>query len=136
MAALSFAPRPTSSYCKDTDGDGVADVRRVVFTGFGRSSVQGLLDSLRWGLDSRVHGAPSSSGWRRSYGHRRPPVGNQARVSGDNGRTWSEPEIVSRDDLGYPSTVELTDGTLLTVWYEALQDRPCAVLRQTTWRLE
>jgi len=75
-----------------------------------------------------------------TYGHRRQPFGNQARVSGDNGRTWSGPVTVSGDgtggDLGYPSTVELGDGTLLTVWYEALQDRPRAVLRQARWRLE
>ena len=39
-------------------------------------------------------------------------------------------------DLGYPSTVELGDGTLLTVGYESLKDQPRAVLRQTTWRIE
>jgi len=39
-------------------------------------------------------------------------------------------------DLGYPSTVELADGTLLTVWYEAMAEPKLAVLRQATWRLE
>lgn len=53
---------PDILYFKDTDGDRVADVRRVIFTGFSRSNVQGLLNSLRWGLDARVHGATSSSG--------------------------------------------------------------------------
>jgi putative membrane-bound dehydrogenase-like protein len=53
---------PEVLYCKDTDGDHIADVRRVVFTGFGRSNVQGLLNSLQWGLDQRIHGATSSSG--------------------------------------------------------------------------
>lgn len=74
-----------------------------------------------------------------SYGHRRKPFGNQARLSTDQCRTWSEPIIVSGDgiggDLGYPSTVELADGTLLTVWYETMQDSPLAVLRQAKWRL-
>lgn len=32
------------------------------FTGFGRGNVQGLVNSLRWGLDNRLHGATSSSG--------------------------------------------------------------------------
>jgi hypothetical protein len=59
-----------------------------------------------------------------TYGHRHEPFGNQARVSTDNGRTWSEPVTVSGD------------GTLLTVWYEALQDRPRAVLRQARRTLE
>ena len=72
-----------------------------------------------------------------TYGHRRAPFGNQARLSDDRGRTWSEPLIISGDgasgDLGYPSTVELDDGTLLTVWYELLKGSPRAVLRQARW---
>ncbi|MBW3595956.1 MAG: c-type cytochrome [Planctomycetes bacterium] len=53
---------PDIFYLKDTDGDNQADVRRVVFTGFGRSNVQGLLNTFVWGLDNRIHGATSSSG--------------------------------------------------------------------------
>jgi predicted neuraminidase len=75
-----------------------------------------------------------------TYGYRRAPFGNQARVSADEGRNWSEPLTISSDgtsgDLGYPSTVELDDGTLLTVWYEAMKGRPLAVLRQARWKLE
>ena len=75
-----------------------------------------------------------------SYGHRRSPLGNQARASSDHGRTWSEPLIISGDatsgDLGYPSTVELSDGSLLTVWYELIKGSSRAVLRQAHWRLQ
>jgi sialidase-1 len=75
-----------------------------------------------------------------SYGHRRAPLGNQARISQDHGRTWSEPFIVSGDgakgDLGYPSTVELADGSLLTIWYEQMRDSTQAVLRQARWSIE
>ena len=74
-----------------------------------------------------------------SYGHRRPPYGNQARLSSDEGVTWSEPMIISGDgaggDLGYPSTVQLKDGSLLTIWYEKLKDSSKAVLRQARWEL-
>ncbi|GEP42603.1 sialidase family protein [Brevifollis gellanilyticus] len=74
-----------------------------------------------------------------TYGHRRAPFGNQARISTDNGKTWGEPIIISGDgkggDLGYPSTVEMTDGTLLTVWYESMKEPKLAVLRQATWKL-
>lgn len=74
-----------------------------------------------------------------TYGHRRKPYGNEARISSDHGKSWSEPITISRDgiggDLGYPSTVELADGTLLTVWYEKMKDIKNAVLRQATWRL-
>ena len=74
-----------------------------------------------------------------TYGHRRAPLGNQARISTDSGRTWSEPMIIYGDgasgDLGYPSTVEFDDGSLLTVWYEHLKDSPYAVLRQARWKI-
>jgi hypothetical protein len=74
-----------------------------------------------------------------SYGHRRAPFGNQARISTDHGRTWSDSMLISGDgiggDLGYPSTIELADGTLLTVWYEKMKDVPKAVLRQARWKL-
>src|SRR5262245_20932597 len=53
---------PDLLYLKDTDGDGRADVRRTVFSGFGTSNVQGLFNSFRWGLDNRIHGAGSSTG--------------------------------------------------------------------------
>ena len=74
-----------------------------------------------------------------SYGYRRAPYGNLARVSADDGQTWSEPLTISDDgagyDLGYPSTVELDDGTLLTVWYEKMAENQNAVLRQARWQL-
>jgi hypothetical protein len=74
-----------------------------------------------------------------TYGHRRQPYGNQARVSDDQGRSWSEPAVISGDghsgDLGYPSTVQLQDGSLLTVWYELMKGSPNAVLRQARWQL-
>jgi hypothetical protein len=74
-----------------------------------------------------------------TYGHRRPPFGNQARLSEDGGRTWSGAMVISHDgaggDLGYPSTAELADGSLLTIWYERMRDNPRAVLRQARWRM-
>ncbi len=53
---------PDILFLKDTDGDGKADQRRAVFTGFGKSNVQGLLNSFQWGLDNRIYGATSASG--------------------------------------------------------------------------
>ncbi|MSU49808.1 MAG: exo-alpha-sialidase [Opitutus sp.] len=74
-----------------------------------------------------------------SYGYRRKPYGNRARISTDHGKTWTEEVVISADgkdgDLGYPSTVELADGTLVTVWYESLAKPKLAVLRQAKWRL-
>jgi hypothetical protein len=55
-----------------------------------------------------------------TYGYRRPPYGIRAMISRD-GKTWGE-EIVLRDDggnwdLGYPRTVQRSDGKLVTVYY-------------------
>ncbi|MCC9607934.1 c-type cytochrome [Blastopirellula sp. JC732] len=53
---------PDIYFLKDNNGDGVADERRVVYTGFGKTNVQGLMNTFLWGLDNRIHGATSSSG--------------------------------------------------------------------------
>lgn len=53
---------PELIYLQDTDGDGKADKRQVLFTGFSRDNVQGMMNSLTWGLDNRIHGAGSSGG--------------------------------------------------------------------------
>ncbi len=49
--------------------------------------------------------------------------GVQARVSEDNGKNWSNPIILIDDlaspDCGYPATVQLDDGRLVTVYYSA-----------------
>jgi sialidase-1 len=75
-----------------------------------------------------------------TYGHCGKPIGNQARVSDNGGKTWSDPLIISNDaistDVGYPSTVQLDDGSLLTVWYEVTNESKRALLRQAKWRLE
>lgn len=59
---LFVGAAPDIYYFKDTDGDNKADVKETVFTGFGRSNVQGLFNTFKWGLDNRIHGATSTSG--------------------------------------------------------------------------
>lgn len=56
------AAAPDVVYLRDENGDGVADKRAVIFTGLGRSNVQGLVNSFQWGLDNRIYAAVSSSG--------------------------------------------------------------------------
>jgi hypothetical protein len=91
-----------------------------------------------WGSPSHLLGLKDGR-ILMTYGHRRKPFGNQARISADDGATWSEPLILSGDgagfDLGYPSTVQLEDGSLVTVWYERFANNPRAQLRQARWRL-
>ncbi|WP_339911622.1 PVC-type heme-binding CxxCH protein, partial [Symmachiella dynata] len=53
---------PDVWYLKDTDGDGKADVRRKVFTGFRKFNVQAVMNNLAWGLDHKIYAAGSSNG--------------------------------------------------------------------------
>ena len=53
---------PDILYAKDTDGDGVADVKQVIYTGFSRKNVQGMMNTFLWGLDHRLYGTSSSTG--------------------------------------------------------------------------
>ncbi len=57
-----IAVAPDIIYAKDTDGDGVADVRKIVFTGFASQNVQGLVNGLLWGPDGWIYGVASSNG--------------------------------------------------------------------------
>ncbi|MEY3457993.1 MAG: hypothetical protein RL215_1150, partial [Planctomycetota bacterium] len=56
------AAAPDVFFLKDTDGDLTADVREVVFTGFNRNNVQGLINSFHWGPDNRIYGSSSTVG--------------------------------------------------------------------------
>ncbi len=53
---------PDVWYLKDTDGDGRADVRRQVYTGFRKFNVQAVINNLAWGLDGKIYGAGASNG--------------------------------------------------------------------------
>ncbi len=56
------AGTPDLWYLKDTNGDGVADLREKVFTGFRKLNVQAVVNNLIWGLDSRIYGAGGTNG--------------------------------------------------------------------------
>lgn len=74
-----------------------------------------------------------------SYGRREVPYGERAMISYDGGESFTK-EVVLDDmgpdwDLGYPSTAELSDGSLITVYYQKVQgDSYCSVL-YTKWEL-
>jgi putative membrane-bound dehydrogenase-like protein len=64
---------PDMLYLKDTNRDGVADVREVIFSGFASDyapfatnqlNVQAMFNSFHWSLDNRIHGASGGSGGR------------------------------------------------------------------------
>ena len=72
-----------------------------------------------------------------SYGRREAPFGSRAVISEDGGYTFGEEYIISEGpnwDLGYPSTVELDDGTLVTVHYQMYGDDDKTSILYTKWR--
>jgi putative membrane-bound dehydrogenase-like protein len=72
---------PDILYAKDTDGDGKADVRKVIFTGFGGQNVQALLNGMLWGLDGWIYGVSGGNGGEiKNLVHpERPPVSVRGR---------------------------------------------------------
>jgi len=60
--------------------------------------------------------------------------------SRDNGETWSTGHTLvdgfTSSDLGYPSTIELSDHSLLTVYYARPEQGAPAVIYQQKWILE
>jgi len=76
-----------------------------------------------------------------SYGRRRSENdrGERACVSYDGGETWAEDYVLKTDfrygDHGYPASVELSDGSILTVYYMAWGDDPYTSVLYTKWRL-
>jgi putative membrane-bound dehydrogenase-like protein len=53
---------PDIWYLKDTTGDGRADVRKRVYTGFVVNNVQALVNGLQWGVDNRITGVTAGNG--------------------------------------------------------------------------
>ncbi|MFM8359891.1 MAG: PVC-type heme-binding CxxCH protein, partial [Verrucomicrobiota bacterium] len=56
------AAAPDLLYAEDTDGDGRADWRRVLFTGFHPGNQQHRFNGFEWGLDGWVYAANGDSG--------------------------------------------------------------------------
>jgi len=72
-----------------------------------------------------------------------PDIGARARLSYDRGKTWTETDIdlsfhtsTKNFDQSYPSTIQLDDGTLITIYYQAYADDPNASVLYTVWHLE
>ncbi len=77
-----------------------------------------------------------------TYGYREMPCGIRYRLSYDGGKTWTEEDVIAtaddskNGDMGYPSTVETSDGTLITVYYQRFRSDHYASFLYTKWKLE
>src|SRR3954468_1433007 len=58
---------PDIIYAEDTDGDGKADKRAVLFSGFGEANPQHRVNGLRWGLDNWVYCANGDFAPERTF---------------------------------------------------------------------
>jgi len=72
-----------------------------------------------------------------TYGYRAVPYGIRAKISKDNGKTWSE-VIRLRDDglnwdLGYTRSVERLDGKVVTIYYYSTEANPQQHIAATIW---
>lgn len=71
------------------------------------------------------------------YGYRCEPFEIRAILSSDGGESWSEPVTLSTGniypDMGYPMSVEVSDGVILTVYYCHPAPGEPAIIRQVRW---
>lgn len=108
-----------------------------------------------WSVPSRVlplhGGAPayilrhSSGVLIATYGYRNmhddnSPYGIKVLLSYDNAESWEDAGYIYSNkvsyDLGYPTSVELSDGSIATVFYATHTAGKPAVIMQQKWRLE
>ena len=75
-----------------------------------------------------------------TYGYREAPYGVRAMFSEDEGKTWDTGNDIYINnvswDLGYPSTVELNDGSLLTLFYAHKDADSPAEIFKVKWSFE
>jgi uncharacterized protein len=65
---LIVAMAPNTWFFKDTDGDGRADARKLLFTGWGTGDTHAGPSNLTWGLDGWVYGIVGYSGFNGTVG--------------------------------------------------------------------
>ncbi len=59
---LFVSAPPDVLYFKDTDGDGRADVRKQIYTGFGVTNEQQMLNNIMWGVDHKIYASTGGNG--------------------------------------------------------------------------
>lgn len=74
------------------------------------------------------------------YGYRQYPYAIKAMISFDGGKTWDIDNVLYEQphsaDIGYPATVELKDGSLMTVFYAKEHELSPAEIYSVKWSFE
>ena len=122
-----------TEFLKDTDGDGKADVRQVLFTGWGTGDTHAGPSNLRYGFDGWIWGVVGYSGFKGSVGgkaiqfgqgiYRFKPDGSALEfVRSSNNNTWGL--AFSEEDIVFGSTANGNASMYLPIpnrYYEAVQ---------------
>jgi hypothetical protein len=75
-----------------------------------------------------------------TYGYRSEPQGMRAMLSRDNGKSWGREIMLRADgrtwDLGYPRTLQRSDGKIVTIYYYTTEKNPEQHIAATIWSPE
>ena len=127
--------------------DECAPLGRTGLIGFSMMQTESADGGRTWSAPRPLgfHGSPphllrhSSGVLILTYGYRLPPFGQRVAFSRDAGATWEHDWLLRDDgpdlDLGYPSTVEMPDSSLFTVYYQKVKgDEKCSLM-WSRWQL-
>ncbi len=143
---LCVMPNQYWIFCARVDLDGFARIIRSPDRG---RTWEAVRKTSVWGYPQ--HLLPLRDGrLLMTYGYRRAPFGVRACLSCDQGRTWDvdneivlrmdggtppgQSRIVDDGDLGYPTSIQLADGNILTVYYHNTAGSNCFIAG-TFWQL-
>jgi len=132
---------PDTLFLKDSDGDGRADVRKVLFTGWGTSDTHAGPSNLRYGFDNWVYGIVGYAGFRGTVGgerhefkqgfYRFRPDGSKLEfLRSTNNNSWGVG--LSEEGLVFGSTANGCPSVFLTLanrYYESVRGGAPRVLR-------
>ena len=124
---------PDTLFLQDTDGDDKADVRKVLFTGWGTSDTHAGPSNLRYGLDNWVYGIVGYAGFRGTIGgeahefrqglYRFKPDGSKLEfLRNTNNNSWGVG--ISEEGLVFGSTANVCPSVYLPIpnrYYEKVK---------------
>ncbi|QNN20905.1 c-type cytochrome [Planctomycetales bacterium ZRK34] len=132
---------PDTLYFQDIDNDDVADVRRVLFTGWSKHDTHAGPSNLRYGLDNWIYGTVGYAGFNGVVGgehhkfsmgiYRFKPDGSKLEyLRATNNNTWGLGQ--SEDGLIFASTANNNPSNHLPIanrYYQRVADFKAAALR-------
>jgi len=126
---LLVASAPNILYFKDTDGDGRADIRKVMFTGFAMANSEARITNLRYGIDNWIYAANSGQPGEVSFVEK--PDMPAVSVSGADFRfRWTaigSKRSRATPSLELPWTIGETDSLRRTPFTSSMSSFPDAI---------